>query len=147
MADPYEFTPAIGSSLTTTTTNAAIGGLTQNVVAGATYLFEVHMYYQGSSTSASFSASMAGTCTATMATYHVAIQTNANGTSNHQTHSALNPSASGASAAAAATTNYGCVIRGSVKVSASGTLTVQAKHVTAACTVQAGAVFTLRQVA
>lgn len=147
MADPYEFTPAIGSSLTTTTSNQNIGGLTQNVVTGATYLFEVHFYYQGSTTSASFSASMAGTCTATMVAYHVAIQTNANGTSNHQTHGALNPSASGSSAAAAATTNYACCIRGSIKVSASGTLTVQAKHVTASCTVQAGGVFTLRQVA
>jgi hypothetical protein len=148
MADPYEFTPAVGSALTTTTSNQAIPGLTQNVVTGATYLFEVHFYYQGgTASSSSFSATMAGTCTATMVAYHVAIQTNANGTSNHQTHSALNASASGASAVAAASTNYACVIRGAIKVSGSGTLTVQAKHVTAACTVQSGGVFTLRQVA
>ena len=150
MADSYLFTPVVnGGTLTTTTSYQDIPNLTYTVVAGGTYRFAVYLVYQASTTAAIFQPTVAGTCTATYVVYKARIQTNVNGASNSQLQNALAmPSVTPAgSAPNAATTNYAANVEGLIVVATGGTLTVQAKHGGAACTVQSGGRFLLEQVA
>jgi hypothetical protein len=138
-----------GGSLTTTTSYQDVPNLTFPVLAGATYRFSSYLVYQASTTAAIFQPTMGGTCTATAVVYQVRIQTNVNGASNSQVQNSLAfPSGAPAgSAPNAASTNYGATVDGTIVVSAAGTLTVQAKHGGAACTVQAGGLYLFEQIA
>ena len=137
-----------GGSLTTTTSYVTVPNLSLPVAAGVTYHFSAYLTYQASATTSIFQPTMGGTCTASVVTYQVRIQTNVNGASNSQVQAALGlPATPAGSAPNAATTTYGAVIDGVIDVSAAGTLDVQVKHATSASTVQAGGIYLLEQVA
>lgn len=154
MPAPYYF-PAVtnGGTLTTGTAPAVpanVPNLTFNVVAGATYEFEVFIPYQGTvAATATIKTCMGGTCTASFAAYTTGIQVGVDGNSSQFVQDALNLGATArpAAAAVAANTTYHVVIRGRVVVSASGTLTAQIGSGAGVINVQSGGVMTLVQVA
>ncbi|GAA4626644.1 hypothetical protein GCM10023196_035710 [Actinoallomurus vinaceus] len=137
-----------GGALTTTTSFQDIPNLTFTVSAGGTYVFRAYYIYTGSTTAAQMQPTMGGTCTATLVDYRCSIQTNSSsGGSSSQVHSILSNTGTGATAVTTASANCGVVIDGLIVVSAAGTLTVQAKHVGAACNVLSGGRYLLEQVA
>lgn len=147
---PYLQAPITnGGTLTTTTAFQDIPNLTFTLVPAATYRFEVHYDYQASGTTAQFAPAMGGTCTTSFLKYRCSIEVNLSGGSSSFVYNALSGAITpgGATAANAATTNYGVMLSGLIVVNAGGTLTASARHVTAACTVQSGGRFILEQIA
>jgi hypothetical protein len=137
-----------GGSLTTTTSYQTIPNLTFNLVAGGTYTFQAWLSYQGNATGAVFQPSVGGTVLPNIIEYACRFQTNVNGASNSQLQTALSsPTTPAGSAVNAVGTTYGAFIDGLVVVGTAGTLTVQAKHATAACSVLSGGRFLLQQIA
>jgi hypothetical protein len=137
-----------GGSLTTTASFQDIPSLTFTVTSGGTYVFRAYYTYTGSTTAAQMQPTMGGTCTATAVTYRCSIQTNsASGGSSSQVHNILSNTGTGATAVTTASAACGVEIDGLIVVNQGGTLTVQARHVGAACTIQAGARYILEQIA
>ncbi len=142
MADIFYLGRVVGpaSTYTTTTSYTDIGNLTFNVDAGAFYRFEAYIVFTNTASSV-FQPTIGGTCTATNVVYRVAIENNSTtGASNSQAYAALSsPSGSPAGTAQAQTTACGAFVHGTIQVNAGGTLTVAAKHLTAASTIAANA--------
>lgn len=105
---------------TTNTTLANITGLSQNVMAGLTYIFEAGLWVDADATGGSKYA-IAGTATATAIKYDIMLLdegTDAYTIVSRQT-------ALAGSAGQAGTTAGFCLIKGMITVNAAGTLTVQ----------------------
>jgi hypothetical protein len=141
-----------GGTLTTGTapaTPANVPNLTVNVTAGSTYNFTVYIPWQGTSTSATIKPCMAGTCTASFAVYTLNVNIGVDGNSSGFVHGSLGlgSSARASAAAGVASTTFWVAIRGTVVVSASGTLTAQVGSGAGVVNVQSGGYMTLQQVA
>jgi hypothetical protein len=152
MPAPYTFAAVTnGGTLTTGTapaTPANVPNLTVNVVAGATYEFQVFIPWQATSTSGTIKSCMGGTCTASMAVYstNLNIGVDGNGSTWTQSGLTLGATARASAAATAATTTFWLVIRGRIVVTASGTLTAQVGSGAGVINVQSGGHMTLQQV-